>query len=178
MLLSMIAALLAFTSCNSCSRDEAAKPKNVEVTIDNFLSVAKADFASEVKKSEKAVFYESQITFTNIITADTIGIERVMNVVQDTLVCVQFYHQNGNTYITRTQSWWLEDMPINLDNIISLDSAITRLQMADIVKPKSRLCTLRRILGPTPTAPAYIFGSMGTGFVQVNAITGAVSEIK
>lgn len=175
MLLLAFASLLC--SCGSRNNDNAGLKSDV-VTIDNFLEVTKADFATEFKKSNKAVFYESQITFVNNVDEDPGNIERVMNVVQDTSMCTQFVHQGGNTYITKTQSWWLEDMPINLDTIISLDSAITRLQHANIQKPKSRYCVLRHIVGPTPTTPAYIFGTVGTGFVRVDGLTGDVSEIK
>lgn len=170
-LFASLIAVLAFSSCT--------KKRSVAVTVDNFLEVAKEDFATESQKSDAAVFYESQITFTDNITAEgTVRIERVMNVIQDTSMCIQFYHQKNSTFVTRTQTWWLEDMPVDLDHIISLDSAIKRLQMADIIKPQSRLCVLRRILGPKPTDPEYIFGSMGTGFVSVNAVTGDVNTIE
>ena len=149
-----------------------------EITVDNFLDIAKADLATESSKSENVVFYESQITFSNFITSDTVGIERVMNVIQDTSMCIQFHHRGTKTYITKTHSYWLEDIPVNLDRLITLDSAITRLNMANVPKPKTRICILRNVLGPTPTTPAYIFGTHGTGFVRVDGYTGEVSTIE
>ena len=134
-----------------------------EITVDNFLDIAKADLASESSKSENVVFYESQITFSNFITSDTVGIERIMNVIQDTSMCIQFHHRGTKTYITKTNSYWLEDVPVNL---------------ANVPKPKTRICILRNVLGPTPTTPAYIFGTHGTGFVRVDGYTGVVSTIE
>lgn len=171
-----IALLLLMCSCNKGASLVCNVSYDDTLTVENFLDVAKKDFEPYSKKY--AVFYESQITFTNDITSDSVNIEHVMNVVQNRETCVQIHHQDGKSYTISTEAWWLEDMPINLDEIISLDSAITRLQMADIVKPKSRYCVLRNILGPKPTTPAYIFGTVGTSFVRVDAITGDVSSIE
>lgn len=175
MLLPAFVSLLC--SCGFNNNDNAGL-KSGAVTIDSFLEVTKADFATELKKSNKAVFYESMITFVNTVDEDPGNIERVTNIIQDTSMCIQFVHQGGNTYITKNPSWWLKGLPINLDSIISLDSAIIRLQQANIQKPKSRYCVLRYDSCPTQITPAYIFGPDSTRFVRVDGLTGDVSEIK
>ena len=116
MLLPAFVSLLC--SCGFNNNDNAGL-KSGAVTIDSFLEVTKADFATELKKSNKAVFYESMITFANTVDEDPGNIERVTNIVQDTSMCIQFVHQGGNTYITKNPSWWLKGLPINLDSIIS-----------------------------------------------------------
>ena len=72
-------------SCEFNNNDNAGA-----VTTDSVLEVTKADFATELKKSNKAVFYESMITFVNTVDeCDPGNIERITNIVQDTSMCIQ-----------------------------------------------------------------------------------------
>lgn len=171
---------LAFSACNSCTQ-EKSKPAPVTdypvPTVAEFDSVLSSNYAT-VKDSCPGVdvkFYESQIVFSGNCGEDSLRIVSLMNVFQADSMCFQFIYRLDTTAIVKTNDYWLEDVAININNIISLDSALIQLHKADIMKPLSPAVTLRNPLGPTLTTPGYIFGSRKTFFVKVDAITGKVA---
>lgn len=171
----IMACVAIFSSCQSCS----SKVEEPEViTINNYNQIIKDDYKSIKDTFDKVVFYESQVTFDTIVNVENIGIRQAVNVFQAGEYCYRFIHVGNKTDIDKVHDYWLEDVVINPNIIIDLDSAIVRLFQADIVKPKSNKMTLRCPLGPVIYNPAYYFGQGSTGFVKVDAITSKVEDVK
>lgn len=174
-------ALLLTSVMVSCSKKPANEPQSQEidsVTISNFNSALEQDFKAIKDSASTAVFYESQIVLNKPITEDSFEIVSVMNVFQAGEYCYQVVHNGSNTKTSKIHSWWLEDLAINPEKIITLDSALTRLNQANIKKPMSNLITLRKPVGPTLVNPSYYVGSIKEGFVKVDAITSNVTPVE
>ena len=86
----MLPAFVSLLCSCGFNNNDNAELKSGAVTIDSFLEVTKADFATELKKSNKDVLYESMIPFVNTVDEDPGNIEHVTNIVQDTSMCIQF----------------------------------------------------------------------------------------
>lgn len=182
----VLAAIAVFSSCTGDKSGESnknLKMNDIVVTVKNATDVIKVDFNSVESITPDSKFYESQIVFDTTLTGDnvnTIGVKSMMNVIQSGRHCHQFYHsvidgKDRNEEIV-VNDWWLEDVVIDLNKIISLDEAITKLYKSNVVKPNTNCCTLRCPLGPKVENPKYIFGTIHTGFVYVDAITGEVGR--
>lgn len=181
----VLAIMAVFSSCtgnkSENGNNSVLKMNDVVVNVKNATDVIKVDFNTVESVTPGSMFYESQIVFDTILTVDnanTIGIKSIMNVIQAGRQCHQFYHSviegKGRNEEIVVNDWWLEDVVIDLSKIITLDEAITKLNQSNVVKPKSNRCTLRCPLGPKVENPKYIFGTISTGFVYVDAITGEV----
>lgn len=177
-LMALLCAVVMMGSCQKESKDKKPLKKETVVTIANFNEVLKNDFNPIKDTCGKAVFYESQIALTAPVSNEGIEIESVINVFQAANMSYQIIRKGEDKNIVKVNDYWLEDVAIDVDKIISLDSAITRLKESNIVKPNSKMVTLRNPLGPKVTNPGYVFGQRSTGYVKVDAITGEVSPIK
>ncbi len=164
----------------SCSKESKSleTSKGIELTIENFNKILEQDYNSIKDTFPEVMFYESQISFTDVVTSDTLGLKSICNVFQAGRFSYQICHEDGKKEVIKKEDYWLEDVQIDPTKIITLDSAITRLMMADIVKPKSAKVTLRNPLGPKLLNPGYIFGQLREGFVKVDAIDGSVTQMK
>ena len=70
---------------------------------------------------------------------------------------------------------WLGDCVMHLDSLVlDLPDAIEKLKQTNQVLPDGDKVTLRQPLSP-PFKAMYIFGTVGTFFVSVDAVTGEVA---
>ena len=172
------------SSCGSCTsdngKDETIKVEKKEISVKELVELCKSDFEAVTDTNPKAMFYESDIVLSSSIASDTedYTVVKALNVVQSNGWCLRFSHDKDTTVVFKDNTYWLEDRPIDLDEIISLDSAITRVKMANIIKPDSKAVVLRKILGPKPLNTMYIFGQTHTGFIYVDAVTGEVGQLE
>ena len=87
------------------------------------------------------------------------------------------YDKKGNVVSEETdfvKGDWLGDCVMHLDSLVlDLPDAIEALKETNQVLPDSDKVTLRQPLSP-PFKARYIFGTAGTFFVSVDAITGEV----
>ena len=90
---------------------------------------------------------------------------------------VMFNHVGEKTETTVIHSFWMEDYPLNDEAIkVTFEQAFDKMMKANIVKPHSRKCTLRKEVGPKDANPQWIFGN-SRAQVYVDAVTGDVSAI-
>ena len=171
--LAFIAALLV-ASC---------KPEPAKI-----LDSAKADYAEAIAAASDSTvgFYEIEMVLDNPISdireGKEVKLESARTVIQiDSLVKFidREYNEKGqivNTETSEEVGLWVGDLNMPLDSLaFDLPDAIQRLKESDIILPEGDKVTLRQPLNP-PFRTYYIFGTHGTFFIAVDAITGEVSE--
>ena len=88
------------------------------------------------------------------------------------------YDEKGNVVAEDSEfvkGDWLGDCVMHLDSLVlDLPDAVARLKEANQVLPDGDKVTLRQPLSP-PFRALYIFGTVGTFFVSVDAVTGEVA---
>lgn len=180
----LFAICLSVCVCESCGKKSENKQQVEEVamTIGNFNTVLQQNYKS-VKDTFPAVkYYESQVIFNNPVSTDTVlELESVINVFQAGEYSYQFVYKADTSYITKVHNYWLEDCAIEPEKVITLDSALTCLKKSNIVKPASKMVTLRKPLGPTSNIdnPGYFFGdSHHKPFIKVDAVDGSVKQFE
>lgn len=131
------------------------------------------------------VWYESSITLDNFLDEEECSVFSVNNIFQtmpldydtDMPTVVMFNHCGDIIQHKELQGWWTEDIVLNPEEInYSYDEAYKRLMQADIIKPHSKFCVLRKPLGPYPCNAQYIFGNANSTLIFVDALTGDVSS--
>ena len=160
-----------------------------EVKVAPVLPQAKIDYAEaleEVGIPALTAFYEIEMQFDKPVSAigkgEDVQLLNALTVIQTGNHKVKFidrsYDKKGN--IVETDPFyqkgdWLGDCAMNLDSLVlDLPDAVEKLKETNQVLPDGDKVTLRQPLSP-PFRPLYIFGTVGTFFVAVDAITGEVS---
>lgn len=89
----------------------------------------------------------------------------------------QVYTNKYGTVYKYDNTFWIEDLQLNETPVpLTFQQSYERLMQANIAKPDTRFCVLRKPVGPNPDQhPIYIYGNARTGTVAVDAITGHVS---
>ena len=167
-------------SC-TCSKQEEIKE---QIKVEDLVS---ADYAYVDSLYNDYRFYEVIAKFENYFDSESTDstIEAVNSVFQvitqidstsaDVHV-LTFVHITGqkDTLITE-HGFWIEDYPMNDENIIvTFEEAYNKMMSANCVKPHSKMCVLRKQVGPIDTNVQYIFGNQESQ-VYVDAVTGNVS---
>ena len=170
-----VAALLVMTGCKT--------------KVASVLPLAKADYAealAEVGDAELTAFYEIEMQLDKPVSAidkgENVQLAKALTVIQAGDGRVKFidrtYNEKGlvvNTDVDIAHGDWLGDVAMHLDSLVlDLPDAIKRLQESNQVLPDGDKVTLRQPLSP-PFKALYIFGTNGTFFVSVDAITGEVA---
>lgn len=133
------------------------------------------------------VWFESSITLKNYIDDENCdgSFVTVRNIFQTTVpdtadinTRVIFILHDGELINTEeVVGFWTEDLVINpADITLTYEQAYERLMQADIVKPHSKYCVLRKPLGPFECNAQYIFGNANSTLIFVDAVTGDVSD--
>ena len=130
-------------------------------------------------------FFESSIKLCeNLDSEDCDGkIMSVTNVFQQVIEKEKGYDTKVLMFITTgkgTQvniydnAFYIENYPLNDEQMqITFEKAFELMMKANVVKPKSKNCVLRKPIGPTPCNAQYIFGNRRQQ-VYVDAVTGEV----
>lgn len=202
LLIAAVAAVLVFTACEKQKKEAAPA---AETTTDNKTVVAVTNVKATALNVEHVIatdkqamftqfnkdyrYFESQITLKNFMdgenaSAEVAEINNVFQVVDITenqksadVHVVMFNHVGDKTEKTVINSFWMEDYPLNDEAIkVTFEQAFDKMMKANIVKPHSRKCTLRKEVGPKDANPQWIFGNSHAQ-VYVDAVTGDVSGI-
>lgn len=153
------------------------------------VSQAKADYTealAEVADSVHVAFYEVEMVLDNPVSVlhedGEVKILTTRTVIQEGPVCKiidRAYSTKGKVIdqmVDMPEGYWLGDMDMPLDSLnLDFKDAIQRLQEANIVLPEADKVTLRKPAAP-PFKTCYIFGTYGTFFVAVDAMTGDVTN--
>lgn len=170
MMVAMIATMV-FTSCEK-------EKKTV-----SFLDTLKADYEQVVASHSDSVivFYEAQCELDGTVNErKEVSMLAFREVFQgDSMVyLVDRCLTNDSVAYDSVKGYWMEDLVIGLDSICDFNTALESLYKADMVLPESNLVTLRRPLYSVQYNPLYVFGSVNTSFVAVDAVTLEVFELK
>lgn len=153
------------------------------------LDQAKADYAvalEEVGIPALTAFYEIEMQLDKPVSAiakdEDIQLQNALTVIAAGNSRVKFidrtYDKKGRIVsedVDYGHGDWLGDCKMALDSLVlDLPDAIQRLKEANQVLPDGDKVTLRQPLSP-PFRAQYIFGTVGTFFVSVDAITGEVT---
>ena len=130
-------------------------------------------------------FFECDIKLCDFLNAEDCDgkILSVTNVFQqiiergkgyDTKVWMFTTTGKGTVQVLHDNAFYIENEPLNDEPMpITYEQAFVRIMKANVVKPHSRNCILRKPVGPTPCNAQYIFGNRRQQ-IFVDAITGEV----
>jgi hypothetical protein len=179
---------VAFTSCSKCSHNE--EPQPAPTTEDtNITKVIKADKVHMDSIDNTYMYFETTYTFSGnvdtLTTPDVVEMTNVFETVDKVKLEPTVYFaehslgaKDSTVWDVRQGSFWLEDFDLReYEYKLTVEDAFRIMNMANIVKPKSKYCVLRAQLGPKKTNPQYIFGNDNTGIVFVDALNGGVSTV-
>lgn len=175
-----IAAILALAMLVGC---------NPEAKV---LEQAKVDYATAVADAPEGAnvcFYEIEMVLDNPVSdlkeGKKVKLQSSTTVIQiDTVVRFinRTYDSKGKIVsenVVEEAGAWLEDMNIPLDSLnYDLPDALQALAEFDEALPEGDKVTLRKPLVPPFKDTYYIFGTMGTFFVSVNAVSGEIEMFR
>lgn len=181
--------LVLFCSCTNCGNKENKNEEEVQVdtaslVVENVISTDReqmfVNFGDDVRWFETTIVMDKEFddslqvgeieSITNVF--QTI-IEKDKNV--DTKVYFITHNSDGTVVEDSVDGWWAEDFPLNDEEIkLTFEEAFTKLYEANIVKPKSKYCVIRKQVGPKAANIQYIFGNIANQ-VYVDAVNGNVS---
>jgi len=163
-----------------------------EVKVAPVLPQAKADYAEALEETgipALTAFYEIEMQLDKPVSAinkgEDVQLLKALTVIAAGNKKVKFidrtYDKKGNVVDANVDYGtgnWLGDCPMNLDSLVlDLPDAIERLKETNQALPTGDKVTLRQPLSP-PFRALYIFGTVGTFFVSVDAITGEVKLLE
>ena len=185
---SVAIATLMMASCQSCTKkvDPVVVPKDTTIVVE---TVNQTDFNNMSLQFGPTDFkwYETNILLKEFLDEECSGeIQELVNIYQtittkdslsyDTQVFKIQHFTDGSEITDSIKGFWIEDYPINPDDIkISYKEAFDKVMAANIIKPHSRYVTIRKPIGPLACNPQYVFGNIKTQ-VWVDATTGEVKN--
>lgn len=198
------ATMVLFSACEK-EKKNAAPATETATTTDNKTAVTATNVKAAALNVEHVVatdkqtmytqfnkdyrYFETQITLKNFMDGENASAEvaeinnvfQVVDVAEDQksadVHVVMINHAGDKTETTVIRSFWMEDYPLNDEAIkVTFEQAFDKMMKANIVKPHSRKCTLRKEVGPKEANPQWIFGN-SRAQVYVDAVTGDVSAI-
>lgn len=138
-----------------------------------------------IANGQSYALFESSIKLCDFLNSENCDgkIMSVNNVFQqviekekgyDTKVLMFFTTGKGTKIDVHDNAFYIENYPLNDEPMpITFEKAFERIMKANVVKPQSRNCVLRKPIGPTPCNAQYIFGNRKQQ-IYVDAITGEV----
>lgn len=167
-----------------CKKKQNVVKTDAPLVVENVISADREGMY--LQKSVDYTWFETGITLKNFFDSEETSseVEKVTNVFQvvektsetpsDVMVWI-FEHTADGTTETGKFGFWIEDFPLNSEEIkLTFEDAYNRLMEANCPKPHSRQCTLRDPIGPIDVNPQYIFGNISGPIYFVDAVTGAV----
>ena len=183
----LCAMFIGVTSCNSCKKDNQ-EPTKVDsvLVVEDLLKQDAEQMTKEYAKDYR--WYETCITFAEFFDGEN-ATEPVVNSVSNIyqyltdvddhsadVHVVLFAHVKDTTAVEVKQGFWVGDNPMTPDMVkVSCVEAYNKMMQANLPKPHSRQCVLRKELGPKDCNPQYIFGNVKAQ-IYVDAVTGNVTD--
>lgn len=178
----MMAICLMFASCNSCQRSEKDAMTYNVTGVDVEEAIMLDNEVMTARFGEDYRWLESQIDATNWMDeTDTFDVKGVANIFaalidSNTMMVYMYLHTQDTFVCDSTQGLWVGDEPMNEFNpmLVNFACAYNKMMEANIVKPHSRHCVLRKEVGPIEKEPLYIFGNQDAQ-VYVSTKDGSVT---
>lgn len=173
-----------FGCCCECSNtnEETKCLNNANLNVEHIISTDRQ--CMYLNYSNDYRWFETGITLNNFLDGEDTDatVESVYNIFQtvvehgngyDTeVICVA--HKGTETGTETKAAFWVGDMLLNEAEIkLTFEDAYNRLMEANLPKPHSRQCVLRKELGPKEANAQYIFGNIRE-HIYVDAVTGDV----
>jgi hypothetical protein len=184
LIICMFTCLLAVAMVGCKKHKNVTTTVSVPLVVENAISLDRQGMY--LQKSVDYTWYETSITLKNFLDSEETSseVEKITNVFQvvekvsetssDVMVWI-FEHTADGTIETGKFGFWIEDFPLNSEEIkLTFEDAYNRLMEANCPKPHSRQCILRDPIGPIEVNPQYIFGNISGPIYFVDAVTGAV----
>lgn len=167
----------------ACTNNKTIYPVSTDVEE---AVIADNEYVEDNFAGCEYVWYESSITLNNFVDEEACD-GSVMNVtnifqvqIEDTdcpAKVVLITHDGELMQEKEVCGWWTEDLALDDAEItLTYKQAYERMMQADIIKPHSKYCVLRKPLGPYMCNPQYIFGNANNLLIFVDAVTGEVSD--
>lgn len=194
-MLMLAISIIALASC-SCDRTNEESNDAVEDEVNNVTTGTSGSLVVEntISSDREYMFlkyggdyrwFETSIQMKDFMDEETTGeIEMITSVFQvvidrekgyDTKV-ILFKHSVDSSTVEVIDGFWLEDFPINDEEInLTFTEAFDRAMESNSVKPHSRYCVIRKEVGPKDVNVQYIFGNRRRQ-LYVDAVTGEVTE--
>jgi hypothetical protein len=170
--------MIGVNACNSCSNNTTS---GEPVTVENLVSLDRQDMFLNYGENYK--WYETSVVLKNYLDEENdgeiSGVSNIFQVLADgdkgtDVHVVMFTHVGETKDVQVVHSFWVEDFPLNDEEIVlTFAEAYDRLMQANVVKPHSRQVVLRKEIGPKAANPQWIFGNTQQ-HVYVDAVTGDV----
>ena len=168
----------------SCHKKKNNVPTVKELNAKEIISADRDTMFSQ--HGDDYRWYETYVVLDNFLDEENEGkIGEVINVFQtvvnradgyDTQVYKIQHFKNDSTVMDSVKGFWVEDFPLNIKDIkVPFDSAFNLVMQANLPKPHSRYCVLRKEIGPNVINPQYIFGN-NKAQIYVDATTGKVTD--
>lgn len=180
-----ISMMLAAVSCQCGGNNEPQVEAQGQLVVENVVSMDKQDMY--LKHGGDYRLFEVCIVLEKFLDAEDTdatveGISNVFQVVTpysetcyDTEVILYSHTRDTSAVEVREHAFWVGDSPLNDEAItVTFAEAYERLVEANVVRPHSRHCVLRKEVGPTDANPQYVFGNPRAQ-VYVDAVTGEVA---
>ena len=153
-----------------------AEPTFVEYLAEDF------EYAKSFENDSTLVrFYEVQTILNgnlDTLTYDTVKILGSMTVfsVNDTVVMRTRDWESGEVAEEKVLGHWMGTAPLDSLNVeVPFEKAVELLYSTNYPVPAGDKMTFRKPLNGVAENPLYIFGTVGTHFVAVDAVTGEVA---
>lgn len=162
---------------------EPAAPTFTEYLLEDF------EYAKSFENdSTQVALYEVETVLNGNVSevpAEELAIVSSMTViaVNDTIHFRTRTYETGEVVLEKQAGTWVGDFAIEHPNLdITFEKAVELLYAAaeegKVELPAGDKMTFRRPVGPDALAPLFIFGTQGSNFVAVNAVTGEVAPIE
>lgn len=188
------------TGCSSCQSEKQQQDSvsvssgdidgvlpEITASVENVISLDRQDMFKVTKDGDYR-WFETTVMYSDYLDDDCDASEVKILSITNTFQCVTLIGNGADTkvYIYETtgkgktcrayDTFMLEDEPLNDEDILlTFDDAYNKLMEANITKPHSMYCVLRKPVGPMECNAQYIFGNRKTQ-VFVDAVTGDVSS--
>ena len=186
---------MAFTSCNSCNRNNQ-EIETEELTYPvtgldvNYINVSDLDWMGMNHSDKNWEWVECCVDMANFIDesdgeCEVVAVANIFKYIEvvDTVtgafrpMVILWAHVADTSVIEYREGLWVGDNPMNDYNPMEVDfaHAWNYMMMANCVKPHSKHCVLRKEVGPIGGLdPIYIFGNEDAQ-VYVMSNTGDVT---
>lgn len=186
LLVTFIGLLIGSISCDKNKKTENvsdAVSSDSVMVVENVVNADKQYMFNNYQKDWR--LYETCIVLKDFLDGECDGtITGVSNIFQtvinreegiDTQV-IMCTHVGDSTQIDVVQGFWVEDFPLQDENIkVTFKEAFEKVMAVNYPKPHSRQVVLRKEVGPNACNPQYIFGNQKAQ-LYVDAVTGEVTD--
>lgn len=182
------AVFMGITSCDKTkkSANNLEQKGDTTLVVENLISMDRQAMSLNYAKDYR--WYETCITVQDYFDSENAskpivtGVSNIFQYLVDAdehsadVQVVMYTHVKDSAVTEAKSGFWVGDEPMNDVEIkLTYIDAYNKMMVANMPKPHSRQCVLRKELGPKDVNPQYIFGNVKAQ-IYVDAVTGAVSD--